>query len=238
MSRALFMAKLKEGLAGLPQPEIDEITSDYEFHFAEAAATGLSEDDTAAALGDPARLARELLEQRGAGEEKAVAEAPTPSRLRRLGLLLGLVLAAGAAAAIYYQVGRSPAPNAPATPAQAVMTAPPNGARIVISGGQALDLGTLAQDRIEIVVDGGGHASARGKVKELIVHVDGSGSADFGALQADNVRVELSGTGKAEVSAAQTADITISGSGNVSLKVKPKTLKQSVTGSGQVLLPS
>jgi hypothetical protein len=108
----------------------------------------------------------------------------------------------------------------------------------VISGGQQLDLGTLAQDRVEIVLDGGGHAVARGRIKELILHIDGSGSADFGALQADVVRVELSGTGQADVSGTQAVDITISGSGTVRLNVKPKTLKQSITGSGQVILPS
>ncbi len=233
MSRARFMAKLREGLAALPQPEIEEIASDYEFHFAEAAATGKSEDDTVAALGDPARLARELLEQRDGGEEKAATAAP--SRHARMRLLLGLLaVISGAMALYYFSEHRIPQPASP----QQAMTVPPNGARIVISGGQVLDLGTLAQDRIEIVVDGGGHATARGKVKQLILHIDGSGSADFGALEADSVRVELSGTGKAEVAAAQMADITISGSGTVSLKTKPKMLKQSVTGSGQVILPS
>jgi hypothetical protein len=112
------------------------------------------------------------------------------------------------------------------------------GARIVISGGQVLDLGTIAQERLEILLDGGGHATAKGRVAELTLHIDGSGSADLGGLQADIVHVEVSGTGNAEVSGAQLVDVTILGSGTVRLKEKPRTLRQSVTGSGQVILPS
>jgi hypothetical protein len=242
MSRALFIAKLKEGLAGLPQAEIEEIASDYEFHFDEATATGEIEDDIVARLGDPTRLARELrggLEQRLTKESAAAVEtlAPPPRLGARAGLLLAVLAVSGMAAAAYHFSGRDIGPTTPAA-IQRTVTVPPAGAKLVIAGGQQWDLGTLAQDRVEIVVDGGGQAIARGRVKELILHIDGSGSADFGALQADIVRVELSGTGQAHVSGTQAVDITISGSGSVRLKVKPKTLKQSITGSGQVILPS
>ena len=260
MSRALFIAKLKEGLADLPQPDIDEIVSDYEFHFAEATSTGQSEDDIVARLGDPARLARELRgdrEQRVSAEEDFSSPSAAPPPVKTAsgmrisggpGLLLALLVVIGVGAAAYYVAGRdggsgTPAPvaNAPAAPfapPQRATAEPAAGARIVISGGQVLDLGTITQERIEIVVDGGGHATARGRVKELTLHIDGSGSADFGALQAEIVHVEVSGTGGAEVSGTQLADITISGTGTVRLRVKPKVLKQSVAGSGQVLLPT
>jgi len=60
MNRATFMMQLRRGLAGLPQNEIEDICADYEIHFTDGAAHGRSEDDVAAALGDPSRLAREL----------------------------------------------------------------------------------------------------------------------------------------------------------------------------------
>jgi len=65
MTRQAFLARLREGLRGLPPPMIDEIVADYETHFAEGAAAGRSEEDVAAALGDPGRLARELRAERG-----------------------------------------------------------------------------------------------------------------------------------------------------------------------------
>jgi uncharacterized membrane protein len=60
MNRAHFMAQLRDGLAGLHHTDINDIVADYESHFADGAADGRSQEEVAAALGDPARLAREL----------------------------------------------------------------------------------------------------------------------------------------------------------------------------------
>ena len=60
MKRAEFMAQLRAGLSGLHSADVDEILGDYETHFADGAAHGRSEDEVSAALGDPARLAREM----------------------------------------------------------------------------------------------------------------------------------------------------------------------------------
>jgi uncharacterized membrane protein len=60
MSRALFLARLRQGLSGLPPEEIDEIAADYEAHFTDAVAAGRSDADVAASLGDPLQLGREL----------------------------------------------------------------------------------------------------------------------------------------------------------------------------------
>lgn len=60
MTRQAFMARLQEGLRGLPPAARADIVADYENHFAEGAAAGRSEADVAASLGDPGRLAREL----------------------------------------------------------------------------------------------------------------------------------------------------------------------------------
>src|ERR1700761_4788166 len=60
MTRQAFMARLREGLRGLPLPVQADIVADYENHFNEGAAAGRTEADVAAGLGDPGRLAREL----------------------------------------------------------------------------------------------------------------------------------------------------------------------------------
>lgn len=65
MKRDEFLGRLKDGLAGMPRDQMDDIVRDYESHFAEGVAQGRSEDDIAAALGDPARLARELRAEAG-----------------------------------------------------------------------------------------------------------------------------------------------------------------------------
>ena len=89
MNRAQFLSGLRHGLAGLPTDEIDEIVSDYDAHFTEGIAAGRSEDSVAAALGHPARLARELRAEAGLRrwEEKRSAG----NLVAALFALLGLV---------------------------------------------------------------------------------------------------------------------------------------------------
>jgi len=65
MNRTSFLARLRDGLFGLPAQEIDDIVADYASHFAEGQAAGRSEDEVAAALGNPARLAKELRAEAG-----------------------------------------------------------------------------------------------------------------------------------------------------------------------------
>lgn len=60
MTRALFIARLRQGLKGLSVAEIDEIVTDYEAHFSDAQAAGRDENDVAASLGDPVQLGQEL----------------------------------------------------------------------------------------------------------------------------------------------------------------------------------
>jgi uncharacterized membrane protein len=60
MTREAFMARLREGLRGMPPQAVADIVADYEQHFADGEAAGRSEAEVAAALGDPDRLAREV----------------------------------------------------------------------------------------------------------------------------------------------------------------------------------
>lgn len=65
MNRSQFLSALRQGLTGLRAEEIEEIINDYDAHFTDGVAAGRSEDTIAAALGDPARLARELRTEAG-----------------------------------------------------------------------------------------------------------------------------------------------------------------------------
>jgi uncharacterized membrane protein len=65
MTKAQFLDTLRRRLAGLPSSEVDELVDDYATHFDEGRAAGRSEEEIAAALGDPIRLARELRAEAG-----------------------------------------------------------------------------------------------------------------------------------------------------------------------------
>src|SRR6185503_1908871 len=65
MTKSEFLDTLYRRLGGLPPSEIDDVMADYAQHFADGSAAGRSEAEIAAALGDPARLARELRAEMG-----------------------------------------------------------------------------------------------------------------------------------------------------------------------------
>jgi uncharacterized membrane protein len=65
MTREAFMARLWDGLKGLPPQAAAEIVADYQAHFVEGEAAGRTDADIAAALGDPERLALELRAEAG-----------------------------------------------------------------------------------------------------------------------------------------------------------------------------
>jgi uncharacterized membrane protein len=90
MTRAQFLSRLKNGLAGLPDGEVADILADYDSHFSDGVAAGRSEDDVAASLGDPLRLAREL---RAEASLKRWERARTPKNFVSAGLALFALLA-------------------------------------------------------------------------------------------------------------------------------------------------
>lgn len=65
MTKDQFLASLRTHLTGVPLAAADDIVADYASHFGEGLAAGRREEDIASALGDPARLARELRAQAG-----------------------------------------------------------------------------------------------------------------------------------------------------------------------------
>ncbi len=120
MSRALFISQLRQGLRGLEPDEIDDICADYESHFADAGETGRSETEIAAALGNPAQLAREWRAESGLRNWETKS---SPKNFLRAGwalvglmafdvvvilpLVLGLLFGAGVATYVFYVFGRT-----------------------------------------------------------------------------------------------------------------------------------
>lgn len=60
MTRSEFIRRLTAGLRGMASADAADVAADYEAHFDAGLAAGRSEEDIAAALGDPDRLAREI----------------------------------------------------------------------------------------------------------------------------------------------------------------------------------
>jgi uncharacterized membrane protein len=88
MNRNEFLSRLRRGLEGAAPDQIHDVMRDYEMHFIDGQSQGRTEQEIAAALGDPARLARELKAEAGF---KRWEERKTPSNMAGAVLaLLGL----------------------------------------------------------------------------------------------------------------------------------------------------
>lgn len=61
MDKSEFLKRLNAGLKDLPVDEKQEITADYEEHFAAGAEAGRTEAEISAALGDPDTIGKQLL---------------------------------------------------------------------------------------------------------------------------------------------------------------------------------
>lgn len=88
MNRASFLAELRMGLSGMPAQEKEETIADYDAHFSEGLAAGRSEAAIASALGDPARLAKEIRAE--AGFRRWESERSAGSMVGAIVALLGL----------------------------------------------------------------------------------------------------------------------------------------------------
>ncbi|WP_137937520.1 DUF1700 domain-containing protein [Chitinivorax sp. B] len=63
MNKEQFLRALKRELSALPKADLDEVLADYEEYFHDGLASGRAEEEIAKGLGDPKKIARELLAQ-------------------------------------------------------------------------------------------------------------------------------------------------------------------------------
>lgn len=111
----------------------------------------------------------------------------------------------------------------------------PSLAHLETFGSGKASLQGLAGDALQIQVRGSGNVAASGQVRQLDLLLDSSGSADLQALQVATATVELDGSGDANVSAHDSLDATVNGSGDVRYDGALKYLAPHVNGTGEVL---
>jgi hypothetical protein len=115
-----------------------------------------------------------------------------------------------------------------------VMTAP-NVTDFEVSGAQILSIANFKQNRLTIGVSGTGDVIAKGEAGHTTLRMSGQGNADLGGLTGDDAKVRIAGMGKATIAPKLSADVTISGMGQVTLLTHPATVKQRISGMGSVI---
>jgi hypothetical protein len=108
--------------------------------------------------------------------------------------------------------------------------------KIELRGSGDIRLRGLDTERLDIAISGSGDVHADGRTRQLTLSIAGSGDAALGELAAETVKASIAGSGDATVRASQAAAISIAGSGDVEVLGNPPSVKQSVAGSGEVVV--
>lgn len=90
---------------------------------------------------------------------------------------------------------------------------------------------------MRVGISGSGDVRASGSVQTLDAHVSGSGDADLGALATNDLKGHISGSGSLKSSPRRSADVGVSGSGDVRLLTRPAQLTFHKSGSGRIISP-
>jgi hypothetical protein len=102
------------------------------------------------------------------------------------------------------------------------------------AGANDITLEKLAEDRLELRIDGSGSVSASGRSQALSAEIKGAAELLAGGLKAENVRITVSGAGDAEVYASKSLHVVISGAGDVVYDGNPADVQREISGWGEV----
>lgn len=93
---------------------------------------------------------------------------------------------------------------------------------------------SLRADRVDTAVSGSGDVALQGNTKELNISVSGSGDVMAYGLEAESVSVSVAGSADVMVTATQTLQARISGSGDIEYRGNPKKVDAKSVGSGDI----
>jgi hypothetical protein len=105
---------------------------------------------------------------------------------------------------------------------------------VVLNGSGRIKLDGVAKEKVSLEIRGSGDISGKGKTKDVLASIVGSGNLLLQELKATNVRVVLNGSGNARVSATDTLSGEINGSGDIVYSGSPRTVNTVVHGSGNI----
>jgi hypothetical protein len=104
-----------------------------------------------------------------------------------------------------------------------------------LTGSGVVSATGVAARSLTVTMSGSGVLVATGRAARLDVTVSGSGDAQLASLAARDVRAVVSGSGRILVTAAESLDAAVPGSGVVVYSGNPAHVATSVTGVGAVM---
>nr|WP_299383548.1 head GIN domain-containing protein [Allomuricauda sp.] len=93
---------------------------------------------------------------------------------------------------------------------------------------------TVEAQSVNASLSGSGDINLEGKTTDLSVQVSGSGDVRAYGLEAEFVTAQVSGSADIKVTAKQSIDARVSGSGDISYRGNPSKIKSKSSGSGDI----
>jgi hypothetical protein len=105
---------------------------------------------------------------------------------------------------------------------------------LTLSGSGNIVVTGIDAESLEVTLPGSGTLTGNGTATRLDVTVGGSGTVQFARLVANDVRAVVSGSGTIFVTATESLDASVSGSGAILYAGNPHDVTKNVTGSGAI----
>lgn len=106
---------------------------------------------------------------------------------------------------------------------------------ISLAGSGRITLENVQQPELNLGIAGSGTITAQGKVDRLELNIAGSGDARLADLAMKDLEVNVAGSGDTEAAPMDSAQINMSGSGNMRLLSRPTRIESNIRGSGRII---
>ncbi len=106
--------------------------------------------------------------------------------------------------------------------------------QVIVSGSGNLQVARMSGPELAIDLAGSGHVTAEGTVDHLSISLPGSGNILCNQLKAHTADVTLQGSGTITLFADQSLNATLLGSGTIRYEGNPAQVTKNVTGSGDI----
>lgn len=104
---------------------------------------------------------------------------------------------------------------------------------LIVSGSGSINTDSEA-NKVDAVISGSGDIKMTGRCKKLEARISGSGDMDFSNLETTDADVSVSGSGDMTVNVKGKLQASIAGSGDIEYRGTPEEVDKTVSGSGDV----
>jgi Putative auto-transporter adhesin, head GIN domain len=131
-------------------------------------------------------------------------------------------------------IGNIPGSYTPKSPMSVTVSVPSLDA-LTLTGSGVIAVTDIEASSLTVRLPGSGVLRASGAATKLDVTLGGSGDAQLEQLVASDVRAVVSGSGRIVLTATESLDASVSGSGAIMYGGNPQEVTKSITGSGAII---